>query len=140
MNFYKGFLILFQKITYTNKKILYKVNEILKPFGLKSSDWRVFVYLNQHGYSTLAPICEFYQMDKAILSRVVSKLVKLEYIQFLKADDKREKIITLSTKGKEIFLDANAYIRKYERNILDILDAKDQERLLKLLDYINEKI
>ncbi|HIA7121909.1 MarR family winged helix-turn-helix transcriptional regulator [Campylobacter lari] len=138
--FYKGFLILFQKITYTNRKILYQVNEILKPFGLKSSDWRVFVYLNQHGYSTLSPICEFYQMDKAMLSRVVSKLVKLEYIEFLKADDKREKIITLSAKGKEIFLDANAYIRKYERNILDILDVKDQERLLKLLDYINEKI
>ncbi|EAH7584914.1 winged helix-turn-helix transcriptional regulator [Campylobacter lari] len=138
--FYKGFLILFQKITYTNRKILYQVNEILKPFRLKSSDWRVFVYLNQHGYSTLAPICEFYQMDKAMLSRVVSKLAKLEYIEFLEADDKREKIITLSTKGKEIFLDANAYIRKYERNILDILDVKDQERLLKLLDYINEKI
>ncbi|EAI7253043.1 MarR family winged helix-turn-helix transcriptional regulator [Campylobacter lari] len=138
--FYKGFLILFQKITYTNRKILYQVNEILKPFGLKSSDWRVFVYLNQHGYSTLAPICEFYQMDKAMLSRVVSKLAKLEYIEFLEADDKREKIITLSAKGKEIFLDANAYIRKYERNILDILDVKDQERLLKLLDYINEKI
>ncbi|WP_257395177.1 MarR family winged helix-turn-helix transcriptional regulator [Campylobacter lari] len=113
---------------------------MLKPFGLKSSDWRVFVYLNQHGYSTLAPICEFYQMDKAMLSRVVSKLAKLEYIEFLKADDKREKIITLSAKGKEIFLDANAYIRKYERNILDIIDVKDQERLLKLLDYINEKI
>ncbi|EAI4297472.1 winged helix DNA-binding protein [Campylobacter lari] len=140
MNFYKGFLILFQKITYTNRKILYQVNEILKPFGLKSSDWRVFVYLNQHDCSTLAPICEFYQMDKAILSRVVSKLAKLEYIEFLKADDKREKIITLSAKGKEVFLDANAYIRKYERNILDILDVKDQERLLKLLDYINEKI
>ncbi|EAI7260604.1 winged helix-turn-helix transcriptional regulator [Campylobacter lari] len=138
--FYKGFLILFQKITYTNRKILYQVNEILKPFRLKSSDWRVFVYLNQHGYSTLAPICEFYQMDKAMLSRVVSKLAKLEYIEFLEADDKREKIITLSAKGKEIFLDANAYIRKYERNILDILDVKDQERLLKLLDYINEKI
>ncbi|EAJ5672876.1 winged helix-turn-helix transcriptional regulator [Campylobacter lari] len=138
--FYKGFLILFQKIIYTNRKILYQVNEILKPFGLKSSDWRVFVYLNQHGYSTLAPICEFYQMDKAMLSRVVSKLAKLEYIEFLEADDKREKIITLSAKGKEIFLDANAYIRKYERNILDILDVKDQERLLKLLDYINEKI
>ncbi|MCV3482031.1 hypothetical protein L8X36_00625 [Campylobacter sp. CNRCH_2014_0184h] len=85
-------------------------------------------------------MCEFYQMDKAILSRVVSKLAKLEYIEFLKADDKREKIITLSAKGKEIFLDANACIRKYERNILDILDVKDQERLLKLLDYINEKI
>ncbi|EAJ6191979.1 hypothetical protein DK615_07775, partial [Campylobacter lari] len=47
-----------------------------------------------------------------MLSRVVSKLAKLEYIEFLKADDKREKIITLSAKGKEIFLDANAYIRK----------------------------
>ncbi|HEC1728249.1 TPA: winged helix DNA-binding protein [Campylobacter lari] len=140
MNFYKGFLILFQKITYTNRKILYKVNEILKPFGLKSSDWRVFVYLNQHGYSTLAPICEFYQMDKAILSRVVSKLTKLEYIEFLKADDKREKIITLSAKGKEIFFDANVCIRKYEKEILDILDEQDQEVLLKLLDYINEKI
>ncbi|EFB0442004.1 winged helix DNA-binding protein, partial [Campylobacter lari] len=116
------------------------VNEILKPFGLKSSDWRVFVYLSHHQNSTLAPICEFYQMDKAILSRVVSKLTKLEYIEFLKADDKREKIITLSAKGKEIFFDANVCIRKYEKEILDILDEQDQEVLLKLLDYINEKI
>ncbi|EAK0440708.1 winged helix-turn-helix transcriptional regulator [Campylobacter lari] len=112
----------------------------MKPFGLKSSDWRVFVYLSYHQNSTLAPICEFYQMDKAILSRVVSKLAKLEYIEFLKADDKREKIITLSAKGKEIFFDANVCIRKYEKEILDILDEQDQEVLLKLLDYINEKI
>ncbi|WP_139451506.1 MarR family winged helix-turn-helix transcriptional regulator [Campylobacter armoricus] len=140
MNFYKGFYIFFQKITYTNRKILYKINEILEPFGLKSSDWRVFVYLSQHQNTTLAPICEFYQMDKAILSRVVSKLAKLGYIEFLKADDKREKIITFSVKGKEIFFNANICIRKYEKEILDILNIQDQEKLLKLLDYINEKI
>ncbi|CAM4096489.1 hypothetical protein [Campylobacter armoricus] len=79
-------------------------------------------------------------MDKAILSRVVSKLAKLRYIEFLKADDKREKIITFSVKGKEIFFNANICIRKYEKEILDILNIQDQEKLLKLLDYINEKI
>ncbi|WP_315970078.1 MarR family winged helix-turn-helix transcriptional regulator [Campylobacter peloridis] len=132
--------MLFQKITYINRKILHKINEILEPFDLKSSDWRVFVYLSHCQYSTLAPICEFYNMDKAMLSRVVSKLAKLEYIEFLKADDKREKIITLSAKGKEIYFDANVRIRQYEKEILDILKQDDQDKLLKLLDYINEKI
>ncbi|WP_280642222.1 MarR family winged helix-turn-helix transcriptional regulator [Campylobacter ornithocola] len=113
---------------------------MLEPFGLKSSDWRVFVYLNHHQNSTLAPICEFYQMDKAILSRVVSKLGKLGYIEFLKANDKREKIITLSAKGKEVYFDANFCIRQYEKEILGILNSQDQEKLLKLLDYINKKI
>lgn len=75
-----------------------------------------------------------------MLSRVVSKLAKLEYIEFLKADDKREKIITLSAKGKEIYFDANVRIRQYEKEILDILKQDDQDKLLKLLDYINEKI
>lgn len=79
-------------------------------------------------------------MDKALLSRAVSKLAKLGYIDFLKSDDKREKIITLSTNGMKVYHDANIYIREYEKEILSILNIQDQEKLLKLLDYINEKI
>ncbi|RKO65456.1 hypothetical protein CKA54_01165 [Campylobacter sp. P255] len=96
--------------------------------------------MSYHQNSALAPICEYYQMDKALLSRAVSKLAKLGYIDFLKSDDKREKIITLSTNGMKVYHDANIYIREYEKEILSILNIQDQEKLLKLLDYINEKI
>ncbi|WP_044598917.1 hypothetical protein [Campylobacter peloridis] len=75
-----------------------------------------------------------------MLSRIVSKLKKQAYIEFLQAEDKREKIITLSPRGKEIYFDANVRIRQYEKEILDILKQDDQDKLLKLLDYINEKI
>lgn len=86
------------------------------------------------------PICEHYKIDKAMLSRIISKLKKLELIKYLQAEDKREKIISLSEKGKEIYLKINEVIRKYEKEILADLNTKDREKLLELLDCINNKL
>lgn len=130
----------FQKITYMHRKIIQKVNEILKPYQLNTSDWRVFMYLSIYQNSNLSSISDFYNMDKAILSRNVSKLEKLGFLEFLSSNDKREKLITLSSKGKEIFFDINILIRKYEKTILSTICKDDEEKLFKLIDIINDSL
>lgn len=132
--------MLFQKITYANRKILAHVNEVLKPYNLNSSDWRVFMYLNRHESSTLLPICEFYDMDKAILSRSVYKLEKLGFLEFLKAEDKREKHIKLSQKGEEVFTHNHTIIKKYEDEILLLLDKAYKDIFMDSLDIINNAL
>lgn len=117
-----------------------KINEILKPYSLNTSDWRVFVYLSINKNSNLSSISEFYNMDKAILSRNVSKLKKLGFLEFLSSNDKREKLITLSAKGKEIFFDINILIRKYEKEVLSSIGKDDEEKLFKLIDIINDTL
>ncbi|RDU53293.1 hypothetical protein CQA49_01285 [Helicobacter sp. MIT 00-7814] len=128
----------FQKIASLHRKIVFNVNKLLKPFGLNLSDWRVFLYLSQAKSSALVPICEFYGVDKAILTRAVSKLHKLGFIEFLDSQDKREKIIALSSKGKEIYYDVNFCIRDYEAKILHNLESKEREFLVQIIDKINQ--
>ncbi|TKX28108.1 hypothetical protein CQA38_09100 [Campylobacter sp. MIT 12-5580] len=130
----------FQKIALMHRKIVYNVNKILKPFGLSLSDWRVFLYLSHTKSTALVPICEFYDLDKAMLTRSVSKLHKLGFIEFLEAEDKREKIITLSASGKAIYYDINFCIREYEAKILADINAKDKEFFIQIIDKINQKL
>lgn len=130
----------FQKIAYANRKILCKVNDILNLYGLNTSDWRVFLYLSMHQSSNITLICEFYEIDRAILSRNVAKLEKLGFLEFLSPDDKREKFITLSTKGKEVFFDANIKIRRYESEVFSVLTKEEKDLFLKLVDSINHNL
>lgn len=127
----------FQKIALLHRKMIYKINEILKPFHLNTSDWRVFLYLSQVEQSSLIQICEFYSIDKAILSRNVAKLHKFDFIIFLESQDKREKIISLSPKGKEIYFKINFLIRTYESKILEDLNTKEKQELNHIIDKIN---
>ncbi|MBT0879417.1 MULTISPECIES: MarR family transcriptional regulator [unclassified Campylobacter] len=130
----------FKKITYANRKIISKVNEILKPFNINATDWRVFYYLSSTKSASLSEICEFYQMDKAIASRICKKLEKANYLEISSSNDKREKIISLSLKGKELFFDANILISNYEKQICDDLDYAEFGLFINMLDKINKKL
>ena len=129
-----------KKIIILNRKIINNINEILNPFGINATDWRIFVYLSDKDSSTLSEISNFYQMDKAITSRISSKLLKLELIEFTKSNDKREKIISLSTKGKELYFDASIKISNFEKKLTKNLDIMQKSIFINILDEINKKL
>lgn len=129
-----------KKIIALNRKIINNINEILNPFGINATDWRIFVYLSEKDNSTLSEISNFYQMDKAITSRTSSKLLKLELIEFNQSNDKREKIISLSTKGKELYFDASIKISNFEKKLTKNLDIMQKSIFINILDEINKKL
>lgn len=130
----------FKKITYANRKIVSKLNEILKPFNINATDWRIFAYLSSTKSASLSEICEFYQMDKALTSRICKKLENLDYIEFSTSNDKREKIISLSLKGKELYFDAHILISEYEKQVSMDLDYAEFGMFINILDKINKKL
>lgn len=130
----------FQKIAIMQRKIVYNINQILKPFGLSVGDWRVFLYLSRTKSSALAPICEFYEVDKAVLTRIATRLYKLGFIEFLESDDRREKIIALSAKGKEAYYDISFCIREYENKVLCDIKSDEKDLLLQMIDKINHNL
>ncbi|MBZ7987899.1 MarR family winged helix-turn-helix transcriptional regulator [Campylobacter canadensis] len=130
----------YQKIAYADRKIIQKINSISSEYNLNFSDLRVFSYLSKTKDCNISSICAYYDLDRALLSRTINKLKQMKLIHISKNEDKREKIISLSTKAKEIYFDINIKLQAFDETLLSPLNSDEKYMLFNLLDKINKNL
>ena len=77
------------------------------------------------------------QIEKSILSRAISKLLKRKLIErTIAEDDRRRSVITLSETGHSVYAEVVPLSYEHERDILDCLSEEEQQQFSEILDRL----
>ena len=78
-----------------------QINVQLEQYGLYSSQWGLLRLLTEKGPLTFGDIAIAMYIEKPSVTKLVQKLVELQFVEIKPGKDKREKIIHLTNDGVE---------------------------------------
>lgn len=131
--------LFFQEYARVYRQIINDVNRILKPYGLTSVLWRIFLYLEKNGTAKASHIYEYYSMDKGMTSRYIAKLREFGYVEYIEHNGKIKKILKLTESGHNLFEEINVKIREHEKNVLSIFSDKEKGQLMEMIERLRGK-
>lgn len=126
------FPVFFQK----NRQIVNHLNEALKEHGLFHAQWTILYLLEKNGPMSLTEIWKYLDVEAPTVTRTVSRLQILGWVERVEGTDKREKIVTLSHTAISQFPKIEASIEAFERNVTQQLSQDEQEQLMTLLNKL----
>jgi DNA-binding MarR family transcriptional regulator len=108
--------------------------------NLTTPQWRVMAHLARGSFSA-KQLCEFARIDKSTISRAIKQLEERKYIE-LKTDlnDKRSKVLNLTTKGLEVYERLSVLAQEWERGLMQSLTEHEQTTLKQVLAKLNTSI
>lgn len=124
------FHALFQKSRYLTNCL----NEVLKQHQLYSSQWTILYCLHKNGTMTLTQIWKYLNVEAPSITRAITRLEALGWVQRLDGVDKREKIVTLTAQAVERLPAITATILAFEEEMVGSLTAEEQQQFIKLLE------
>ena len=109
-------------------------------FGLSIPEWRVMAVLGRYAPASSQDICVRTAMDKAKVSRAVSRLVAAGTLT--RRDnpaDQRQNLLALSRKGRGIYRQIVPLALAAEREVLDTLSPEEVRQLDALLTKLQNR-
>jgi DNA-binding MarR family transcriptional regulator len=110
-------------------------------FGISIPEWRVMATLGQFGEITAREIGLHSHMHKTTVSRAVAALAARGLIERRRnRDDMREAFLTMSGKGRLIYLEIVPLARDFADNLADGLEQSDRLLLDQLITRLMSRI
>ncbi|WP_276836497.1 MarR family winged helix-turn-helix transcriptional regulator [Megasphaera stantonii] len=117
------------------------VNEVMKPLGLYSSEWAVLNFVANHDSFPQSDIAAALEIEGAAISKTLSKMEQKGLIARTSSQDKREKRISLTEKGRELYPLAAQAAGNHRSAVLAGLSRDDRQQMLSfiqsMLDHIH---
>ena len=117
------------------------VNEVMKPLGLYSSEWTVLNFVAKHDSFPQSDIAAALEIEGAAISKTLSKMEQKGLIVRTSSQDKREKRISLTEKGRELYPLAAQAAGSHRSAVLAGLSRDDRRQMLSfiqsMLDHIH---
>lgn len=117
------------------------VNEALKPLNLYSSEWTVLNFVANHDSFPQSDIAAALEIEGAAISKTLSKMEQKGLIVRTSSQDKREKRISLTEKGRELYPLAAQAAGNHRSAVLAGLSRDDRQQMLSfiqsMLDHIH---
>jgi DNA-binding MarR family transcriptional regulator len=106
-------------------------------FSLGVTEWRVIAVLGRYPDLSANEVAERTAMDKVAVSRAVASLIRDGRLRRrLHGDDRRRSVLALSTKGYRIYDEVAPLALQFERDLLALLGAEEQQWLARILDRL----
>ncbi len=80
-----------------------QINTILEPYSLNYSLWQVLHTIHFKHSCTSIDIAEYLNISKPAVTKRIHILIELELLEQIDTEDKRQKMLTLSSKGLSLF-------------------------------------
>lgn len=117
------------------------VNDAMKPLGLYSSEWTVLNFVAKHDSFPQSDIAAALEIEGAAISKTLSKMEQKGLIVRTSSQDKREKRISLTEKGRELYPLAAQAAGSHRSAVLAGLSPDDRRQMLSfiqsMLDHIH---
>lgn len=109
-------------------------------FGLSIPQWRVIAVLARAPGLSAAAVAERTAMDKVAVSRAVAGLQRSGRVRRATArHDRRRSVLTLTTRGRDVYARIVPLALRYERRLLAELPGPERLRLDHLLNRLLER-
>lgn len=118
------------------------VNDAMKPLGLYSSEWTVLNFVAKHDQFPQSDIASALEIEGAAISKTLSKMEKKGLIMRTGSQDKREKRVSLTEKGRALFPLAAEAAERHRSAVLAGLSPDERQTMLSfvrsMLEHIHE--
>lgn len=99
-------------------------------FGLTIPEWRVMAIIGRFPGLSANEVAARSAMDKVQVSRAVASLIGKSLVdRTTAAEDRRRSALTLTGSGVDIYWQIVPEARRYERDLLEVLTAREREVL-----------
>lgn len=131
---------LFHSFTEIYRPYLNQINAELFPFNLASSQWAVMNFISINGTHTISDISIYQNVERPTITKVVQKLIELDYVEAYSGTDKRTKYIRLTETGSDVCEQVQEKLSDYQRYLLEEIPEVDQLLVTNVLRGISERI
>lgn len=106
-------------------------------FALSITEWRIMAILGEYPGVSADEISNKTQIEKSLISRAISKLLRRNLIErSLAEDDKRRSEIVLSELGLDVYNEIVPLSLKYEAELMACLTQEEKKQMSNLLDKL----
>lgn len=113
-----------------------QLNQELGKHGLHRAQWTILHYLVNEGPSTLVELAHYQRVEKPTMTRTVSRLEELGYVDHLPGKDRREKRMQLTAEGTKVYKKVRVTIDKFEQEILEGIPEDTQQLIIESMKAI----
>lgn len=131
---------LFYAYSTLHRPYINQLNNLLSPFFLAGSQWAIMHFILQNGAHTISDISTYQNVEKPTITKMVQKLIELDYVEAQPGKDKRTKFILLTENGYTICEQVQEKLSDYQKKLLKDIPEADQLLVANVLQDISEKI
>ncbi|SEL41297.1 MarR family winged helix-turn-helix transcriptional regulator [Acinetobacter sp. DSM 11652] len=102
-----------------------RLNDILAQYQLNYSMWQLIYHIYDHDSITSIDLAHELNVSKPSIAKRINTLHKLDVIQFLESSDKRQKLIQLTEKGRDLYQICTIQIDQFEQQFLNQVNPED---------------
>lgn len=113
-----------------------QLNQELGKHGLHRAQWTILYYLVNEGPSTLVELAHYQRVEKPTMTRTVSRLEELGYVNHIPGKDRREKRMQLTAEGTKVYKKVRVTIDKFEQEILEGIPEDTQQLIIESMKAI----
>lgn len=113
-----------------------KMQDLLLPLGLTEVQWGLIRILYEEGPSTFTDIATYWRVEKPSVTPIAQKLVEQELIYIGIGQDKRQKVMHLTSNGVEKYKETKQIVDTLQKNLL--IGITEQER--QITEQVLEKL
>ena len=117
-----------------------QVNQLLLPHQLNYSLWQVLYVIQEKQCCTSVEVAQYLNISKPAIAKRMAILHQLNLLCHLDSQDKREKKVSLSAIGYDLFQRCAAEIDALEHALLLDLDAEQLKQSLDVLQTLVQRL
>lgn len=130
----------FQQYLLLHRPLTSKLNELLSEYGLSYSLWQIIFHVKNNGPSTLATISDHFNIERPSVTRGVQRLEEKQLVEQISGQNKREKIIQLTTSGEKTYQSCRKKITALEYRIMEGIPEEELNIAFQLLPKLRQSI
>ncbi len=115
-------------------------DEILKPSGLRSTQYSLLTVLFLGGAETISNLAHKLVMDRTTLTRNLKPLQSQGWIKRVPGEDRRTRAWTITPQGRKVLAQALPLWKKAQRDVVSLLGKEQWNGLLDHLQITVQKV
>ena len=132
------------RLTQVNNIFIQIIKDCVESYDLQSADFNLLSCLRRNPEPYVLSPTELYQsmlFSSGGLTKVLNRLQKMELIERLdNPEDKRSKLVKLSSKGKTLVEEIMPVLHKHEKRMLETITPEELELLDQLMQRISSSM
>jgi MarR family transcriptional regulator for hemolysin len=138
--FIKTYRTFFQQLLLLYRPFENRLNIQLAKHQLYRAQWSILYYLANEGSATHVELSHYLYVEKPTITRTITRLEELGYVEHVPSKDRREKRMQLTEHGKNVYKAVRVTIDQFEQDILAGVSEQEQLEAIRIMGDIRNNL
>ena len=120
----------------TTRIITKEMNRLLEQYELHSAEWTVIASIKENGVVSQVILAEHLNIEPSAISKSLNALEKKGFVQREEGSDKREKMVSLTTKALSLYPSWDKIVKQHREQLLQGISAEELDNLFSTMKTI----